>query len=135
MAVAVAGTTRPTDNRKVKEMVRPLNKRGRALRHFYEHITVRTDDCMIWPFSVTGEGYGVVTIDGQRHYVHRLACEYGQGYPKSPNILALHTCRNRSCWNPNHLAWGNHHTNNVTDRIRDGIKPGGSGRGHKGEKR
>jgi len=107
-------------------------KPGDPFRYFIDHVTDQTDECIIWPFALV-DGYGQVTLLRRTFYVHALACEYANG-PRYRR-LATHTCRNRACFNPRHLAWGSHYTNSVTDRIRDGIKPGGSGRGHIGEKR
>lgn len=115
--------------------LRKRNYQGKAQRYFNEHIHDETDECLIWPFAKTGRGHGQVWMDGRSRYVHALACEMAHG-PRPIGMIAVHgPCANPACFNPRHVSWGTHQQNNVADRIRDGIKPGGSGRGRKGETR
>ena len=56
------------------------------------------DECWLWPGYVTETGYGVYR--SQR--VHRAA--YANRYGPIPDGLVIdHTCRQRSCFNPDHL--------------------------------
>lgn len=66
------------------------------------------DECLPWPFSNNGVGYGTLWIDGASVYAHRLVCENTHGAPPTPSHFALHTCGNGhlGCVNPKHIRWG-----------------------------
>lgn len=60
------------------------------------------DFCWIWQGPLNAAGYGYVTIDGKRQYVHRKAYETAKGeIPPGKHID--HLCRNRACMNDLHL--------------------------------
>ena len=50
-----------------------------------------------------GEGYGSVTYSGKVYHAHRVAYELAVG-PVPPKHDLHHTCENRRCVNPDHLA-------------------------------
>lgn len=78
----------------------------------------KTDRCVNWPWGKHGkDGYGCVWYEGQCQKVHRLVCEIAHGPPPPGKELALHSCDNPSCVNPNHLRWGDHQ-DNALDRER-----------------
>jgi HNH endonuclease len=66
-------------------------------------------DCWIWTGSACTGGYGHLRLGGWRHYrprqtilVHRLSYELHKG--SIPDGLTIdHLCRQRRCFNPNHL--------------------------------
>lgn len=94
---------------------------GETLRYFNEVVLLyEGHDCLIWPYSRT-KGYGVMTIDGHRAYVHREACIKVHGHPPTPNHLAAHNCGNghQGCCNPTHVYWATN-AENQKDRVRDG---------------
>lgn len=84
--------------------------------------------CWIWKSSADTGGYGQFTYTERESYggaitfrrvwmAHRLSCELRYG--PLGNLLALHTCDNRKCVNPDHLYQGTHADNN-----RDCVKRG-----------
>jgi hypothetical protein len=60
------------------------------------------DDCWPWMAGKNSKGYGYVYFDGTMVRAHILIYEVLKG--KIPGNLELdHTCRNRSCVNPDHV--------------------------------
>jgi hypothetical protein len=66
------------------------------------------DDCINWPFSDNGSGYGTIIVDGKKWYAHRyllFLTNFKEGYE---NLDVRHSCGmgHKGCVNPNHLFWG-----------------------------
>lgn len=61
-----------------------------------------TDTCWIWNGSHTIQGYGRMFADGKNHYAHRIAYLLHNG-KLTDGLVLDHTCRNRTCVNPQHL--------------------------------
>lgn len=68
-------------------------------------LTHIADTCLIWPYATAGKGYGVITIDEKKHYVHRLVCEAEHGPAPSDIHEAAHSCGNCRCVARKHLSW------------------------------
>lgn len=102
-------------------------------RRYYEDVVLRFegDECLIWPFSRGGFGYGQVDLPtpGSR-YVHRRACEAIYGPAPSDQHEAAHSCGNGAggCCNPTHLRWATR-TENQNDRVEHGTSNRGSKHG------
>lgn len=59
-------------------------------------------DCWFWQFGKTVNGYGSLRVNNHTKRVHRIS--YELYYKVDLNELHIdHICKNRSCWNPNHL--------------------------------
>lgn len=65
------------------------------------------DECLVWPFSRTGKGYGQIWYDSKMRAVHREVCEREHGAPPTPKHEAAHLCGkgHEGCVNRKHLAW------------------------------
>ena len=97
---------------------------GEARAFFEAALTIETDECIVWPYSVSQRGYGRVR-DGRRpREVHRLMCEIAHG-PCPPGMETAHgPCHDRRCFNPAHLSWQTA-AQNAHDRLRDGTAKNG----------
>lgn len=85
---------------------------------YIEHIALRHNswECLIWPFTLSREGYGVLT---KGLMAHRRLCEMVHGPAPGPFYDAAHTCGVRGCMNKHHICWktkrGNADDRNVHD--------------------
>ena len=78
----------------------------------------KSADCILWPYAIDKDGYGVTYVNRKWSGAHRAVCVLAHG-EQPAGIVARHSCRNRSCVNPNHLCWGTN-LDNVHDAMRDG---------------
>ncbi len=58
--------------------------------------------CWVWDGCKTGWGYGNIRRDNKNYYVHRISYEAIIG-PIPEGLQIDHLCRNRACYNPEHL--------------------------------
>jgi hypothetical protein len=109
----------------------PPNKgRGKCVTFLREAFARDDADCIIWPFSTNGLGYGVFGYLGKNLYAHRFSCELKRGPAPTDGHQAAHSCGNghNGCINPNHLSWKTNSENQLdrrvhgTQRVRDGIR-------------
>jgi hypothetical protein len=59
-------------------------------------------DCVLWHGCRDRDGYGAKWVGGRRVMVHRWAYEQAHGLVP-PGLQIDHLCRNRACYNPDHL--------------------------------
>lgn len=78
-------------------------------------------ECLIWPYSRIGGGYGELRQDGRTQRVHRLVCEVLHGPAPTPEHEAAHSCGKgyEGCCNPQHIRWATP-TENSADRAIHG---------------
>lgn len=91
-----------------------------------------TDDCVEWPFRITGGGYGQIRFGGMNTNAHRVSLIIHKGEPESNNMHAAHApeiCHNRLCVNPRHLRWATPQQN-MLDRGIDGTQVHLAGEAH-----
>lgn len=76
------------------------------------------EDCLPWPFTTNGKGYGQVRFAGRRHIASRLLCELANGSPPTSVAETAHSCGNGhlGCVNPGHLRWDTR-SGNQQDRV------------------
>ena len=81
--------------------------RGKLMDWVERHFQCASDECLIWPYTTNGEGYGLIRISGKNHIVSRIMCEKQNGPPPSARHQAAHVCGNghTKCVNPRHLVW------------------------------
>lgn len=94
-------------------------------------IPIQNGDCMEWPHHRDSDGYGIVSICGQRFRVARLSWEIAHGSPVPPGMLVCHHCDNPPCFSPAHLFLGDHSAN-AKDAFRKGrlVVPVHAGESH-----
>lgn len=101
---------------------RPPN--GAALEFLRNTIANPPNDCVVWPYNLTSEGYGKVLWKGKGVKAHRLSLALHEGIEMpDPSIDTRHLCNNRPCINPIHLAWGSR-KENMIDMAKAGNHPG-----------
>lgn len=58
--------------------------------------------CLEWKGAKSGDGYGLVMLNGKTYLTHRVMYVSQFGEP-DPELVIDHLCRNRACGNPEHL--------------------------------
>jgi len=74
---------------------------GTPTERFWDKVA-RTDDCWQWVGAKKAAGYGQFMVDGRKVIAHRWSYVNFVG-PIPEGYEIDHTCRNRSCVNPEHL--------------------------------
>ena len=86
---------------------------------FYNRAMSRStivDEC--WVFDGhTSSSHGNLTLDGKTQAISRWALNFTQG--EREGMWALHKCKTKGCWNPEHLYWGTA-SDNLKDEVKDG---------------
>ncbi len=90
----------------------------KLLARFWAKIEMRgPDDCWPWTASKNEEGYGTFFACGLYMRASHMALLI-DGRPRPGRLLALHSCDNPPCVNPNHLYWGTDKQNTEDKRAR-----------------
>jgi HNH endonuclease len=97
-------------------------RRGMSLSYrLLDHISIAgSDQCWNWQTAETTRGRIQITIDGKKHYAHRVVYEWLRG-PIPEGRGLHHTCGNERCVNPKHLLPVTHAEHQVEHNYR-GIK-------------
>lgn len=75
--------------------------------------------CVLWPFHVGNNGYGLLSYKGKQVGAHILMCAKFHGPKPTPQHEAAHECGVRLCFSPHHISWKTR-AGNVADMIRHG---------------
>lgn len=108
-------------------LVASLNPRHRInLKWLEDHASYDGDDCLKWPFTVSDNGRGVITIDGHSTSVPNAMCRLAHGEPPTSQHEAAHSCGkgHEGCVNPNHLRWATRKENEADKVVHGTIRRG-----------
>lgn len=67
--------------------------------------------CILWTGARHERGYGLVWFEGRKQRVSRVVFKVLKKRPLRRRELALHSCDNPPCFNPDHLHRGSHRRN------------------------
>lgn len=70
----------------------------------------KSNGCIEWQQTKIAAGYGQIWLRGKMVLVHREMATLIHGQPEDKQ-MALHSCDNPSCINPEHLSWGSRSQN------------------------
>jgi hypothetical protein len=113
----------PPDHLAQSDPLRVTRKDGRRSRwqatipRFWS-LVEKGDDCWLWKGSVSGGGYGRITVSGKRVAAHRFSYEAANG-PIPDGLFICHSCDVKLCVNPAHLFAGTQ-VDNMQDWTRKG---------------
>lgn len=99
---------------------------GEPLKFLLANVLYRDEQCLLWPFYLSPDGYGRVTVDGKGCGAHRAMCTFVHGPPPFAGAHAAHSCKNgrKGCVAPNHLRWATP-SENEADKQLHGTSPSG----------
>lgn len=88
-----------------KSPLHKISSRNSCLK-LYEKLWLGTDrqasGCWAWERTLLPNGYGQLSINGRKHYLHRIFYLLTYG-PIGEGLQIDHLCRNRACCRPDHL--------------------------------
>lgn len=93
-----------------------------AAERFSEKVRVEENGCWIWQGQIDRHGYARMSVDNKSVLVHRWAYSQWRGQIQS-NLMALHSCHNRDCVNPDHIRPGT-----AADNMKDCVAAGRAGK-------
>jgi len=105
-----------------------VKQKSKRVEFLQLSLSIETEDCIPWPFSVSASGYGVVLFNGVSMNASRAICIMANGPPPKTDSIALHSpniCHNRLCLNKRHIRWGTYKENSA-DQVLDGTSMRGS---------
>lgn len=86
----------------------------------FEKYIEKTETCWKWTGGKDIKNYGIFFYKGKTQLAHRTSLLiYERVKRLTPGLQVLHSCRDKSCVNPDHLREGTH-TDNCHDKRRDG---------------
>lgn len=105
--------------------------RGEAIKFYREVVlTYDGDECLDWPFTTNGKGYGWVSINGVGKVVPTAVCEEVHGPRPSKKHVAAHSCGrgHLRCCARAHIRWATYKENSA-DMVIHGTRPRGERQG------
>ncbi len=100
---------------------------GAPLAFLAQALLADTDQCIRWPFSGNGQGWGKVYVDGRLQVASRVVCERTHGAPPTRKHQAAHSCGkgHEGCINPRHIRWATR-AENEADKLLHGTQSRGA---------
>ena len=97
----------------------PFQKCGVKQPEFWSLVNKKSEtECWTWLGKVNQWGYGRYQFNGVYAMAHRVS--YELTYTKViKGLIAIHTCDNPACCNPNHIILGTH-ADNQADKFKKG---------------
>jgi hypothetical protein len=93
-----------------------------TVREYLHDIVLQYDgeDCLLWPYAKSREGYAKVTIDQVSQLVSRYVCTSVHGDPLG-ELDAAHSCGkgHLGCVTKKHLSWKTRSDNNLDKVMHD----------------
>lgn len=96
---------------------------GEAKAFFERALAYKGDDCLIWPFSFSKDGYAAFTIKGETGRIaSKRICTIVHGPAPTTGHEAAHSCGNGrlGCITPGHLSWKTPMENSLDRAISGG---------------
>ena len=90
-------------------------RQGQQEEWLQAHAGWQKDECLIWPFFLSDNGYGLTSAKPGRG-AHRAMCVMVHGDPPSADHEVAHSCNVRACVNPHHLRWATK-PENMADKV------------------
>jgi hypothetical protein len=78
--------------------------KGACIKWLRQHVVHRSDECLIWPFSFSGD-CGYLGYFGKNYSAAALMCEMVYGPKPTRKHKAGRTCGETACVHPGHLKW------------------------------
>lgn len=78
----------------------------RLPERFWRKVEIRETGCWEWTGYTAKTGYGQIRVAGKAVGPHTLTCAAEHGPKPEGKRLAMHSCDNPPCVNPEHLKWG-----------------------------
>lgn len=80
---------------------------GKTYAFILAHVGLEDGDCLRWPFCRDKHGRGMLGVNGERWWAHRLMCTLAHGPAPTPKHTAAHRCGkgHEGCIHPKHLSW------------------------------
>jgi hypothetical protein len=91
-------------------------KYGAPLQWIRDHVDHAGEECLLWPFGLSSQGYGQVRDGAKRYNAHRLMCLLAHGEPAAGETDAAHSCGVRACCNPRHIRHATPRSNHADKR-------------------
>lgn len=68
-----------------------------------ENMVIGENNCHLWTGNIDDNGYGTTHLFGRIWKVHRLTTLFFRDLKLDAKINVRHKCKNRHCFNPDHL--------------------------------
>lgn len=106
-------------------MLKEIRLNSKDVKRFWNGVEIKEiDQCWNWKHSTTGNGHGMICINGRKINVHRVSYMLHNNTEIPKGKVICHTCDNKKCCNPNHLYCGTQ-GDNLRDRYLRGSKERG----------